>query len=299
MTVAISPTPAQAPLDKFRVVLEMIKIEHTLFALPFAFMGALLAARGLPSARQALLICVAMVGARSAAMAFNRIVDRGYDARNPRTRTRAIPAGLLSVPFVAGFTVLSSVLFVGAAALLNPLALLLSPLALALVFFYSVTKRFTAWSHAWLGLALAVAPVGAWVAVRGSLTEWTPLLVGAAVVCWLIGFDIIYALQDVSFDREAGLHSVPVKFGAGNALVIGRVAHALMIGFLILAGITTHRGIWYDAGVGLAALLIGIEHAIIRPDDLKRLNIAFFNVNIAVSAGLLLCTALDLFLGSR
>ncbi len=296
MTLTNAPDTPRTTLAKLRVVLEMIKIEHTLFALPFAFLGALLAARGLPSLRQAVLIGVAMVGARSAAMAFNRLVDREYDAKNPRTATRALPAGLLSVPFVVAFTTLSATLLVGASALLNPLAFALSPVALVLVFFYSLTKRFTAWSHAWLGIALAVAPVGAWIAARGSLNEWTPLLLGAAVVCWLIGFDIIYALQDTDFDKNAGLNSVPAKYGATTALVIGRVAHAVMIAFLTLTGIAAHLGAWYFAGVGLAALLIGIEHAIISPTDLKKLNIAFFNVNIAVSLGLLLFTALDIFL---
>ncbi len=288
-----APNAPRAPLAKLGVVLEMIKIEHTLFALPFAFLGALLAANGIPSLSQIALICVAMVGARSAAMAFNRLVDREYDAKNPRTSGRALPAGLLSVPFVWGFTAAASALLIGAAALLNPLALWLSPVALALVFFYSLTKRFTAWSHAWLGIALAVAPIGAWVAVRGSLAEWTPFLIGAAVICWLIGFDIIYALQDVDFDKKAGLNSVPAKYGAQNALLIGRVAHAAMIGFLVLVGVAGHLGVWYYAGVALAALLIAVEHAIIRPDELKRLNIAFFNVNIAVSTGLLFFTAID------
>ena len=295
MTAAL-PTVPQTPLAKLRVVLEMIKIEHTLFALPFAFLGALLAAGGVPSFRQIVLITLCMVGARSAAMAFNRLVDRDYDAKNPRTATRAIPAGLLSVPFVWGFTVVSSALLIGAAYLLNPLAFYLSPLALALVFFYSLTKRFTAWSHAWLGIALAVAPVGAWVAVRGSLGDATPFLLGAAVVCWLIGFDIIYALQDERFDRETGLNSVPAKYGAAKALLIGRVTHGGMIAFLVGVGLAAHLGAWYFAGVLVAAALIAAQHAIISPTDLKRLNIAFFNVNIAVSAGLLLFTALDIFL---
>lgn len=285
----------QTPWRKLRIVLEMIKIEHTLFALPFALMGALLAARGLPPARQLGWILVAMVGARSAAMAFNRLVDRGYDARNPRTANRALPAGLVSVPFVAGFTVTAAALLVLAAFMLNGLAFALSPLALLIVFFYSYTKRFTAWSHAFLGLALAVAPVGAWIAVRG---EWgTPALwLGAAVVCWLIGFDIIYALQDVEFDRGAGLRSMPVAVGPQRALWIGRAAHALMIVCLVGVGQAAGLGAIYYVGVTLAALLIAAEHALVRPDDLRRLNVAFFNVNVAVSTGLLFFTALDLLL---
>jgi len=292
---ATMTAPPRTPMGRLRIVLEMIKIEHTLFALPFALMGALLAARGLPQWSTLGWILVAMVGARSAAMAFNRLVDRDIDARNPRTAARALPAGLVSVPFVAGFTVAASLLLVLAAWQLNPLALTLSPVALGVVFFYSFTKRFTAWSHAFLGLALAVAPVGAWVAVRGDV-GWPALWLGAAVVCWLVGFDTIYALQDVEFDRTAGLHSLPARFGPTRALWIGRAFHALMIVCLVMVGVTAGLGGWYFAGVTLAALLIAAEHFLVRPDDLRRLNVAFFNVNSAVSAGLFLFTALDLFL---
>jgi len=282
-------------MKKLKIVLEMIKIEHTLFALPFALMGAVLAARGIPSGRTLFWILVAMVGARSAAMAFNRLVDRDYDAKNPRTATRAIPAGLVSVGFVKGFTLVTSLLLVLAAWQLNPLALALSPVALGVIFLYSYTKRFTHWCHAFLGLALSIAPIGAWVAVEGTL-ELVPLTLGAAVVCWLLGFDTIYALNDLEFDRNAGLNSLPVRFGAAGALRIARVSHAVMVGLLVALGRLAHLHGWYGAGVGLAALLIAVEHAIISPTDLKRLNIAFFNVNIAVSTGLLLFTALDLFL---
>jgi 4-hydroxybenzoate polyprenyltransferase len=282
--------------QKLRVVLEMIKIEHTLFALPFAFMGAILAERKLPNLITCLWILVAMVGARSAAMAFNRLVDRHYDAKNPRTASRAIPAGLISLPFVIGFTVISSLMLIFASAQLNPLCFALSPVALGLVCFYSLTKRFTAWSHAWLGLALSVAPMGAWLAVTGAFS-FPPFVLCAAVVCWLIGFDTLYALQDVDFDRKAGLNSLPVKFGPQNALKLARGFHATMIVFLVLLGFTLHLGGWYYAGVALSAMLIAYEHAIISPDDLKKLNVAFFNVNIAVSTGLLLFTLLDIFLG--
>lgn len=273
----------------------MIKIEHTLFALPFALMGALLAARGLPAPATLVWILVAMVAARSAAMAFNRLVDHAFDAQNPRTRNRALPAGSVSRTFVIGFTIAASLLLVLAAYRLNPLAFALSPLALGIVFFYSFTKRFTAWSHAFLGLALAIAPIGAWIAVRG--TWGAPgLWLGAAVLCWLIGFDIIYALQDVDFDRAAGLRSLPVAFGPHRALGIGRVAHAAMIACLVMVGRVAGLGTFFYAGVVLAALLIAAEHALIRPDDLKRLNLAFFNLNIAVSAELLLLTAVDVML---
>lgn len=280
-------------MNKLKIVLEMIKIEHTLFAMPFALIGAILAARGIPDARTLFWIVVAMVGARSAAMAFNRLVDREYDAKNPRTAMRAIPAGMLTPKFVIGFTVFSSLLLVVASWQLNRIALYLSPLALALVFFYSLTKRFTAWSHAWLGLALAVAPVGAWVAIRGTLFELPPLLLGASVVCWLIGFDTIYALQDVEFDRSVGLNSLPVKFGPNAALNIGRIAHAVMVGLLVAVGLAASLGVYWYVGVGICAVSIGVEHALIRPDDLKRLNVAFFKINVAVGAILLLATIIE------
>ena len=281
---------------KFKIVLEMIKIEHTLFAMPFALTGALLAARGIPDARTLFWIVVAMVGARSAAMAFNRLVDREYDAKNPRTATRALPAGLLTPKFVAWFTVFASLLLIAASWQLNRLALYLSPLAMGLVFFYSLTKRFTAWSHAWLGLALAVAPVGAWVAVRGTLLEWPPLLLGASVVCWLVGFDTIYALQDVEFDRGAGLHSLPVKFGPKAALNMGRFVHAVMVGLLVSVGLAAGLGVYWYVGVGICAALIGVEHALIKPDDLKRLNVAFFKINVAVGFIVLFAVILEVML---
>ncbi|MDX1931115.1 MAG: UbiA-like polyprenyltransferase [Capsulimonadales bacterium] len=278
-----------------RIVLEMIKFEHTLFALPFAFMGAVLAQGGIPPLRTCLWVLVAMVGARSAAMAFNRLVDRHFDAANPRTATRALPAGSISVRFVVGFIVLASLLLILAAWNLNRMAFLLSPVALAIVFFYSFTKRFTAWSHAFLGLALAVAPVGAWIAVAGSLSL-PPLLLGAAVLCWLIGFDTIYALQDVDFDRKVGLYSLPARFGPAVALKLARWFHVGMIGFLLALGFTVPLGIWYFTGVALAASLIATEHAIISPTDLRRLNMAFFQLNSIVSFGLFLFTLLDLLL---
>ncbi|MGC4046946.1 MAG: UbiA-like polyprenyltransferase [Armatimonas sp.] len=283
-------------MNKLKIILEMIKFEHTLFALPFALTSMVLAAHGFPGWGILFWILVAMVGARSAAMAFNRLVDREFDAKNPRTAMRALPAGLLTPKFVVWFIIASSALLVLAAWRLNPLALMLSPLALLLVFFYSLTKRFTAWSHAWLGLALAVAPVGAWVAVRGQLFEAPPLLLGASVVCWLIGFDTIYALQDVEFDRNAGLNSLPVKFGPQRALTIGRIAHAIMVLLLVGVGFTAKLGfIWYGAVV-LCGVLIAVEHAIIKPDDLKRLNIAFFKINVAVGLLLLAGSILDVLI---
>src|SRR5688500_15179162 len=213
-------------LRNIHVTLEMIKIEHTLFALPFAFLGAVLAADGLPTLRQLLWITVAMVGARSTAMAFNRIADREYDALNPRTATRALPAGLLSVGFVWAFTVASAVLFFVATAMLNRLALILAPVALASIVLYSYSKRWTLLSHVVLGWCLAIAPTGAWIAVRGALDSPIPLLLSLVVLLWTAGFDVLYACQDFEFDRREGLHSIPASFGIARSLWISRALHA-------------------------------------------------------------------------
>src|SRR6266498_1549320 len=216
-----------------KITLEMIKIEHTLFALPFAFLGAVLAARGLPAWDRILWIVVAMIGARSAAMAFNRLVDREFDTANPRTKMRAIPAGLLSARFVAAFTVASSMLFFIAAFMLNRLTLILSPVALASVLLYSYTKRFTSLSHLVLGWCLAIAPSGAWIAIKGEL-NLLPVLLSLAVMLWTAGFDVLYACQDVDFDRRSGLHSIPQRFGIAKALRIARTIHTLMFAVLVI-----------------------------------------------------------------
>src|SRR5256885_983765 len=215
-----------ATVRSIRTTLEMIKIEHTLFALPFAFLGAALAAGGVPTARQIFWITLAMVGARSCAMAFNRIADREYDARNPRTRSRALPVGALSVGFVWAFTIISATIFLISAAMLNRLTLILSPLALASLFLYSYTKRWTLLSHLVLGWCLALAPTGAWIAVRGTLDSPVPLFLSLVVLLWTAGFDVLYACQDYEFDRVTGLHSIPEKFGIARALWIARLFHA-------------------------------------------------------------------------
>src|SRR5882672_1579375 len=211
-----------ALLRNVRVTLEMVKIEHTLLALPFAFLGAVLAANGLPPIRQALGVTIALIGARSTAMAFNRIADRDYDAQNPRTQARAIPAGLLSVSFVWLFTLVSAALFLLAAAMLNRLTLLLAPIALASVVLYSYSKRWTLLSHLFLGWCLAIAPTGAWIAVRGSIDSPAPLLLSLIVLLWTAGFDVLYACQDYDFDRREGLHSIPARFGIAQSLWIAR-----------------------------------------------------------------------------
>jgi 4-hydroxybenzoate polyprenyltransferase len=269
-------------IDSIRVTLEMIKIEHTLFALPFAFLGAVAAARGVPSLWTIVWIVVAMVGARSAAMAFNRLVDRDYDAANPRTAMRALPAGLVTVGFVRAFTVVSVALFLLAAAMLNWLALALAPVALASVLGYSYTKRFTPLAHLVLGWALSIAPAGAWIAVRGDLTR-EPLLLSAAVMLWTAGFDILYACQDADFDRSAGLYSIPSRVGVRRALWIGRGMHALMFAALVAFYMLTGSGALGLAGVVATAVLLVYQHSIVRADDLSRLNAAFFTTNAFVS----------------
>lgn len=283
-------------LRNLKITLEMIKIEHTLFALPFAFLGAVLAANGLPTGRQIFWIVVAMVGARSAAMAFNRLVDRRFDAANPRTATRAIPAGLLSVQFVAIFTVVSAAVFFLAAAMLNRLTLLLSPIALFSVLVYSYTKRFTSLSHLALGWALSIAPTGAWIAVRGAIDSPVPLLLSLAVMLWTAGFDIIYACQDREFDAETGLNSIPAKFGIARALWISRGLHLAMFAALVWVFFLT--GLHWIGLVGIiatAGLLIH-QHRLVRADDLSRLNMAFFNTNAYVSVILFVTIAADVFL---
>ncbi len=278
--------------SNIRTTLEMIKIEHTLFALPFAFLGALLAARGftpggLPTLWQALWITLAMAGARSAAMAFNRIADRDYDAANPRTAARAIPAGQLSVSFVRAFTVVSAALFFLASAMLNRLALFLSPVALASVLLYSYTKRFTSLSHVVLGWCLSIAPTGAWVAVRGAIDSPVPLLLSLVVLLWTAGFDVLYACQDTEFDRRAGLRSVPARVGVARALWVARALHAGAFAALVGLYFLTHLGAAALAGVAATGALLVYQHSLVRADDLSRLNAAFFTTNAFVSVILL------------
>jgi 4-hydroxybenzoate polyprenyltransferase len=271
-----------------RTTLDMIKIEHTLFALPFAFLGAVLAADGaLLTLRQAVWITLAMVGARSAAMAFNRIADRRIDAANPRTSARAIPAGLLSVRFAWAFTVASAALFLLASAMLNRLTLLLSPVALASVLLYSYAKRFTALSHLVLGWCLAIAPTGAWIAVRGALDSGVPLLLSAVVMLWTAGFDVLYACQDTDFDRRAGLHSIPARLGVARALWASRLLHLLAFAALVWLYLATGLGAFALAGVLATGALLVYQHSLVSATDLSRLNAAFFTTNAFVSVILL------------
>lgn len=273
----------------------MIKWEHSVFALPFALCGAMLAANGLPTTHDLAWIVVAMVAARSAAMAFNRVADVAFDAANPRTRTRALPAGTLSTGFVATFVLVSCALFILAASQLNRMTLVLSPVALGVVLLYSYSKRFTRWSHLFLGLALGIAPAGAWIAVRGSLDPRILLLTGA-VIFWVGGFDILYACQDYDFDREAGLHSVPRHFGIGGALLLARCFHVVMLGFLVAMVMVFGLGKLAMAGVLVVALLLVYEHSLVSPKDLSRLNAAFFTLNGVVSVVFFLFIAGDLMM---
>lgn len=279
-------------LSKIKIILEMIKFEHTIFALPFAFTGALLALGGLPSLRQSFWIVVAMVGARSAAMGFNRWADRDIDAENPRTRTRALPLGLVTPAQVLAFIIASSSVLMLAAYMLNPLSFALSPLALVIVFFYSYTKRFTFLSHAVLGLAIAGAPMGAWIAVTGRF-EFPALVLGLAVLSWLVGFDILYALQDREFDQGAGLHSVPQRFGVRTSLLISRSAHLVTMICLFWLYMLLPVGMTYLLGVLIALGLIVYEHSLVREDDLSKLDIAFFNMNGYISVTIFVFTLLD------
>jgi 4-hydroxybenzoate polyprenyltransferase len=263
----------------------MIKFSHTLFALPFALLAAVLAARGVPSWETIAKILLAMVGARSAAMAHNRLADKDLDAANPRTASRALPAGRLSPGFVRLFLTASVAVFLAAAASLNPLTLALSPVALALLFLYSYTKRFTWASHFVLGLCLAIAPVGAWIAVTGAFAL-PPILLGLAVLLWTAGFDVIYSLQDEEHDRRAGLFSIPARWGAATALRISSVLHLGMLLLLVAVWRGTGSGPIFAAGIGVTAAALVYQHAIVRPGDLSRVDAAFFTANGFVSVAL-------------
>jgi 4-hydroxybenzoate polyprenyltransferase len=270
----------------------MIKWEHSFLTLPFGLTGAVLAAQGIPPVRTLLWICVALIAGRSAAMAFNRLADANIDAANPRTKMRALPAGRLSRGFVAGFVLVTSAILIFAAWQLNPLAFRLSPAALAIVFLYSYTKRFTRWSHVALGLAMGIAPAAAWIAVRGSLDPRI-LLLSAAVIFWGAGFDILYGCQDYEFDCSAKVYSVPKAFGIRNALRIARLFHIVTLAVLVWMVIAFGLGKIAMAAVLLVGLLLIYEHSLVRHDDLRRLNAAFFTMNGFISMGFLFFIAAD------
>jgi 4-hydroxybenzoate polyprenyltransferase len=278
-----------------KTTLEMIKFSHTLFALPFALLAAVLAARGLPSWPTLAKILLAMVGARSAAMSHNRLADRAIDAANPRTASRALPSGAISTGFVRIFLAGSVAVFLLAAASLNRLTLFLAPVALALLLFYSYTKRFTWLSHIVLGLCLALAPIGAWIAVRGSFA-WTPILLGLAVLFWTAGFDILYALQDEEHDRRAGLKSLPARWGTRAALAVSATLHAAMIPLLFVVWRLSGGGALFAAGILATAAALLYQHVIVKPGDLSRINTAFFTANGFVSVVLAFCGIADVLL---
>src|SRR5262247_1307007 len=282
-------------MNKLRTTLDMIKFEHTVFALPFAFIGALLAGKGLPPVRQSTWIIVAMVGARSAAMAFNRIADLQYDRLNPRTSGRALPQGNLSVQFALVFTVVMSSIFVVAAWELNTICFFLSFPMLAILLLYSYTKRFTALSHIALGFAIGCAPLAAWLAIRGEFA-WPPILLSAAVMFWVAGFDLIYALQDVDFDRKAKLFSLPLRFGIASALRVSMLFHALTV--ILLTGTAALANLGWIAYVGIAVVagILYWEHRLVTPHDLSHVNVAFFNLNGYISILLLLTFAGDILI---
>ncbi|MFP5249571.1 MAG: UbiA-like polyprenyltransferase [Acidobacteriota bacterium] len=282
-------------LTKTKITLEMIKWEHSIFALPFALTAMLLAAHGWPAWRTVGWILVAMVSARSAAMAFNRWADADLDAANPRTSGRALPAGLLTRQFVMGFTVLAVAVFLAAAGELNRLTLELSPVVLVVLLGYSYLKRITRWSHLGLGLALGLAPAAAWIAVRGSLDPRIVVLAGA-VTLWAGGFDVLYACQDFEHDRVAGLNSLPQAHGLAAAFWTARLMHLAMLGLLAWFGFLFHFRALGWMGIAVVGLLLGYEHALVSPRDLRRLNAAFFTMNGVIAMVFLLFVAADLWL---
>jgi 4-hydroxybenzoate polyprenyltransferase len=282
-------------IKRLRITLDMIKFEHTVFALPFAFIGAMLAQKGIPTGRQIVWIVAAMVGGRSAAMAFNRIVDVRYDQLNPRTSGRALPRGNLSMQFAIVFTIAMSTLFIFSAWQLNSLCFYLSFPVLAILLSYSYTKRVTSFSHVVLGFAVGCAPLAAWIAIRGEF-GWLPVLLSAAVVFWVAGFDLIYALQDVEFDRKAKLFSLPASFGIGPALRVSTLFHAATVLLLVATAALAHLGWIAYGGIAIVAGILHWEHRLVSPQDLSRINVAFFNLNGYVSILLLLTFAGDILI---
>lgn len=283
-------------LNKLAIFLEMIKFSHTIFALPFALSAALLAAGGIPAARKLLFIVIAMAAARTAAMAMNRLIDARIDAENPRTAGRAIPAGLLSKGSVLAAILISVMILLWAAAMLNRLCLLLSPVALFFLLLYSYCKRFTSLAHIVLGICLAAAPLGAWIAIRGELSL-PPILLGLLVLFWVAGFDILYALQDLEFDRKAGLHSIPVLFGVNGSLWLARIFHLITVLLLIAVMLLLQLGIWFLLGIILMTAMLLYEHWLLREGDLTRLDAAFFTMNGYISLTFLAATFADIFWG--
>lgn len=282
-------------LSKATLYLRMIKIEHSVFALPFGFAGSMLAVKGVPEFEKILWITVAMVSARASAFGFNRIIDRKIDALNPRTAHREIPTGKIKLWEAIFFTSLCLIIFLYSAWMLNPLCFKLSPIAVAIIFIYSYIKRFTWLCHFFLGVILSLAPLGAWIAIKGSFNlEIIPVVL--AVVFWIAGFDILYALWDIEFDKKHGIYSIPKVFGVKRAISLSRIFHFIAWGFLILTGIVFKLNIFYWLGMAVVACLFIYEHRLIKPHDLSKLNIAFFNMNGYISVTVFIFTAVSILI---
>lgn len=280
-------------LTKVKLFLQMVDFGHTLFGLPFAYLGAFLAVKGVPTFSQLFWITVAMVTARTAALCLNRIIDRHYDSLNPRTSDWVIPSGKLSVKWIWVFVFICFALLIYSAAQLNELCLKLSPLAVIILWGYSYTKRFTWWCHLILGMAIGIGPVGAWIAITGTF-DWQPIFLAAAVACWIAGFDTMYACQDIEFDRNQGLYSIPARFGERGALIFSAVFHVFTVVFLILTGIILNLGILYYLGVAFATVVLLYEHLIVKPGDLSRVNFASFKINRYVGLIIFIATLMDI-----
>ncbi len=283
-------------MKSFFAFIKMIKLEHSLFALPFAFVGMILAAKGLPSWDIILWVVVAMVGARSAAMGVNRYADAEIDARNPRTASREIPAGNISKKATLFYILLSLALYFTAAFMLNRLTAILSPIPVLIFILYAYAKRFTNFCHVILGIALGLAPICAWIAVTGSI-DTAPFILGSAVILWVAGFDILYAIQDIEYDRKEGLYSIPAVFGTGGSLIIARILHFAAICLFISLMAFTNLGYIYLAGVLLSGALMAYEHSLVSKDDLSKLNMAFFNMNAYISITIMIFTIIDIWVG--
>lgn len=283
-------------MKSFFAFIKMIKLEHSLFALPFAFVGMILAAKGLPSWDIILWVVIAMVGARSAAMGVNRYADAEIDARNPRTASREIPAGNISKKATLFYILLSLALYFTAAFMLNRLTAILSPIPVLIFILYAYAKRFTNFCHVILGIALGLAPICAWIAVTGSI-DTAPFILGSAVILWVAGFDILYAIQDIEYDRKEGLYSIPAVFGTGGSLIIARILHFAAICLFISLMAFTNLGYIYLAGVLLSGALMAYEHSLVSKDDLSKLNMAFFNMNAYISITIMIFTIIDIWVG--
>ena len=282
-------------LRKLKVILETIKFSHTIFALPFAFIGAILAKRGIPSWDKILWILIAMVGARSGAMATNRLFDYKFDRENPRTKNWPLVKGEISFIFLIIFTIISYSIFVFSAYMLNKLCFILSFPVIFILSFYSLTKRFTPFSHLFLGFAISLAPVGAWIAIKGEI-NWQPFLISLAVMFWIAGFDVFYALQDMEFDRKVGLYSIPAKYGVKKSLLISKIFHAIMFICLIYTIPVFKLGVIYTTGVIITAIFLVYEHSLVKENDLSKINKAFFTANGYISITLFIATLIDIIL---